>query len=482
MSSVHRVILVDTVEETCQILGSRLRMQGYDVEIAADPARGAYLALSNPPSVVVADLWMPSISGVQLCRLLGSEPATENVPVILRGPQEHRDRFWAERAGAFAYVGKGRMGDLVRAIARAIHTRGEAVDDNFFTQLGADEVDIRDRIAEHLDRALFDSVLASEVRALSTCGEFERLFDLFTQLLTQLTRYRWVAISTTNPRRFAVHTPPTRRVEFEAEARNVLDVATELPAMRVEDEDAYPDDQGARPLVHDIKFGPETIARIAVSCCTSMPLSDHSTIEVVARELGGPIRIASLVEESQRLARVDSLTHLLNRRAFLSALEQECARCDRHGWHLSMLLLDVDHFKSINDRHGHGTGDRVLAALGGLLREESRKVDIPARWGGEEFVIALTGTELDGALIAAERIRSAIARLQVGDEDGVKVPVTGSIGVTAFVRHDTVGTLIDRADRAMYTAKSSGRNRVCSVTAEGVATVAELTRPDVLAS
>src|SRR5882757_7466877 len=115
------------------MLAERLRMQGYHVVAAAGPAEGAVTALSNPPSAVIADLWMPSISGVQLCRLLKAEPATENVPVVLRGPDGPRNRFWAKRAGASSYVVKGRMGDLVRALARAIETAQPSAD--FFTTL-----------------------------------------------------------------------------------------------------------------------------------------------------------------------------------------------------------------------------------------------------------------------------------------------------------------------------------------------------------
>src|SRR3954468_22448225 len=135
------VILIESAEDTRERLGARLRMQGYQVTTAATPAEGAHLALSNPPSAVVANLWMPSISGIQLCRLLKAEPATAGVPVILRGQEDQRHRFWAERAGAAAYVGEGRMGDLVRALSRAIALAPAGT--GFFTQL-LESTDIRD--------------------------------------------------------------------------------------------------------------------------------------------------------------------------------------------------------------------------------------------------------------------------------------------------------------------------------------------------
>src|SRR5450432_1097284 len=98
----------------------RLIAQGYRIEATADPADGADMALSSPPAVLIADLWMPTISGVQLCRLLRAEPATADVPVVLRGPYDDpRSQFWAKRAGAAAYVLKGRMAELVRVLAEA---------------------------------------------------------------------------------------------------------------------------------------------------------------------------------------------------------------------------------------------------------------------------------------------------------------------------------------------------------------------------
>lgn len=199
-----RIILVDGSDQR-EALAERLRAQGYVVDVVADAATGADHALSRPPAAVVADLWMPTISGVQLCRLLKSEPATMDVPMILRGESdEPRNRFWAERAGAHAYVARGRMGDLVRALGKAVEqTRNNG--DGFFLQLSGGTLDIRDRIARHLDAALFDSVIAAEVRALASAGSFDRLFDQLAQFLSQVTRYRWLALSTTE--RLAIHPP-----------------------------------------------------------------------------------------------------------------------------------------------------------------------------------------------------------------------------------------------------------------------------------
>lgn len=453
----HRVILVDTTERGREVVARRLTAQGYAVEAFADPAVGADVALASPPCAVVADLWMPSISGVQLCRLLRAEPATANVPVILRGlSDDPRSRFWAERAGAAAYVTKGRIRELVQALASA--AANAAQEDDFFMQISGGSVDIRERIARHLDLALFDSVIAAEVRALASCGSFERLFDVFSQFLSQVVSYRWMAIAT-DAGQFGVHHHPRDAATAEADARTLLKVPERTPTLRIEDEDAHGDLPAADPIVREVPFGTQQLGKLALALSIGDEAESTALVTLVARELGGPLRISTLMDESQKLATTDPLTGLCNRRALLAALRVEMAHARRHAVPLSFCLLDVDHFKRVNDVHGHAAGDQVLAAIGALLHRELRIPDVPARWGGEEFVVILKQAEGAGALVAAERIRRAVEALQIFS-GGDTIPVTVSIGVAELGSQDSSEALIDRADRAMYRAKTGGRNRV----------------------
>ena len=202
----RRIIIVDPDEASREILAERLRAQGFAAETAPDGASGAELALAAPPSAVIADLWMPGISGVQLCRLLRAEPATAEVPFVLRDENDSpKNRFWAERAGAVALVSKGRMGELVRILRRVASAPVRS--GGFFMQLGTNDLDVRDRIAQHLDAALFESVVAAEVRALASACSFEGVFDSLSQLLSQLMSYHWFALSTGSTR-IAVHAHP----------------------------------------------------------------------------------------------------------------------------------------------------------------------------------------------------------------------------------------------------------------------------------
>jgi two-component system, cell cycle response regulator len=454
----HRVILVDVSDDSREVVARRLTAQGYVVEPFADPALGADAALASPPCALIADLWMPSISGVQLCRLLRAEPATAAMPVILRGPHDDpRSRFWAGRAGAAAYVAKGRMGELVRILANA--AAATQANDGFFMQLSGGSVDIRERIARHLDMALFDAVIAAEVRALANCGSFERLFDVFSQFLSQVVSYRWMAISTTSPAQFALHHHPENVGRAEQEARETLQIPPALSVLRVEDEDARGDASDVSPIVCTIPFGTGQLGRLAIAPSLAGDSESTDLVALVARELGGPLRMAALMDESQRQATTDPLTGLSNRRALLASLHVEIALTRRHGHPLSVCLLDVDHFKSINDGHGHAAGDQVLAAVGSLLRRELRTPDVAARWGGEEFVVLFRHTDGDGGVLAAERIRKAIQALEISAADK-KISVTVSIGVAEFALENSAETFIEGADRAMYRAKLGGRNRV----------------------
>jgi diguanylate cyclase (GGDEF)-like protein len=127
---------------------------------------------------------------------------------------------------------------------------------------------------------------------------------------------------------------------------------------------------------------------------------------------------------------------------------------------MSLVLLDVDHFKHINDQRGHATGDRVLEAVGRLIGTTMRRYDICARWGGEEFVALLPGIDRAEAAAVAERLRAAVAALWIEDGRGAAVPVTASFGVSTRLVGESFDAFLDRADKAMYAAKAAGRNCV----------------------
>jgi diguanylate cyclase (GGDEF)-like protein/PAS domain S-box-containing protein len=164
----------------------------------------------------------------------------------------------------------------------------------------------------------------------------------------------------------------------------------------------------------------------------------------------------------EQLASTDTLTGLSTRRQLLELAGHELARARRSHRPLALVFLDVDHFKSINDRFGHDTGDRVLQRIGDVLHRELRAADLAARWGGEEFCALLPDTDLRAATDIAERLRTAVERMPFAAPDGSPLPVTASFGVAISRPDDNdLRRLADAADQAMYRAKQEGRNRVC---------------------
>jgi diguanylate cyclase (GGDEF)-like protein len=183
-------------------------------------------------------------------------------------------------------------------------------------------------------------------------------------------------------------------------------------------------------------------------------------LQAFANQSAVAIENANLYAEVQRLATLDELTSILNRRRLFELGRLELDRSRRYKMPLSVILLDLDHFKKVNDTFGHPTGDRVLAGLASAISRNIREVDLFGRYGGEEFVILLPQSSLASAQEAAERLREMVAGLQFQTNQGI-LRVTISLGIAELTDHvQTLAALIDRSDQAMYAAKLAGRNRV----------------------
>lgn len=165
----------------------------------------------------------------------------------------------------------------------------------------------------------------------------------------------------------------------------------------------------------------------------------------------------------QKLAITDGLTKLYNSRYFYNQLDLEVDRSVRYHHTLSLLLLDIDHFKDYNDTYGHLEGDKVLIRIGEIIKACLRKMDTAYRYGGEEFTVILPETSGEEAVTVAERIRTGIENEIFSPETGTKVKITISIGVTEYIPDERISALVERADKAMYVSKENGRNRISSL-------------------
>jgi len=182
-----------------------------------------------------------------------------------------------------------------------------------------------------------------------------------------------------------------------------------------------------------------------------------------------PCVLSTLIDITQRkamedalrqVATTDNLTGMASRSHFMEHAEAEMARARRHMRPLAMVMFDVDHFKQINDRHGHATGDEVLRVMTQTCRTIVRQQDIVGRLGGEEFSILMPETDHESAVAMAERLRLALAELQIPAANGGMVNVTASFGISVWRPEDSLDGLLARADAGLYLSKHAGRNRI----------------------
>jgi len=463
---VARIFLVDDSAASRAILRASLEEAGHRVEEFAGAGEASEAVPTRYPDLIITDLWMPGLSGVQFCRLLRSEPETAQIPVFLvTASEDRRSRFWAHHAGATAYFNKGDTERLLRSINERALTRESA-------QTIPPPVVHRDGVAERishlLDTLLLESTVTAQSRALAHFAEEPRsLFVALSDLASSLVPYRWMALKISGEERLHLHCHPEMVQAAEREMQEAFGklpsterrVAGASPVYSLADDRPLAQTLAPAPTLQEIRFGSTIVGTLAFSfAMRGIEREDRRLIALLSDELGGVLRMSMLVAEAQRLAATDTLTSLPNRRG-LAAQYQHCRQ--RTG-PVSLLLLDVDHFKIVNDELGHEAGDTILQHVAKVLTKLARTTDVVARWGGEEFVVLLPGTSEAGARVAAERVRRAIADHAFELPDLPPLRKTASVGLASV--NESKGTELDelvaRADKAMYVAKSRGRNRV----------------------
>ncbi len=206
---------------------------------------------------------------------------------------------------------------------------------------------------------------------------------------------------------------------------------------------------------------------VSIEKAYDIGIADYITKPFMKKELLARVKkelqIQCMIDELKLLASTDSMTKLYNRRYFLSAAAHIFDIGKRENKELSLIMIDIDKFKNINDTYGHKVGDEVIIALADKLKAQQRKSDIIARFGGEEFVILLPATSLNGAILVAQKIKYIIEQCSMLLEGGEVLKYTASLGVARvrFCNETNIESALKRADDALYVAKLSGRNKVC---------------------
>lgn len=463
-----RVLICDDSPVVRRLLRVMLEAEAFEVTAVESGEKAFEKSLVERFDLIVSDVQMGRISGVQLCRLLRRDPATSDTPfVLLTSADDPRSRFWGQQAGADAYISKENMQQELLPSVQKLLPKDLPPRSSRPAAKALRSVDPIARLSEVLDEHLFEAVVSAEIRGLVEYAEDRDRFaaELF-QRCEATASYAYLVLQLHGPAGPTVHLHALQQwpLETDASAASALGVdavePSEIRATRTAEPPCRSDEIRTGELaLFPLVLGSETFGSLSVyGGRKRLAQRDRQTLALIAQELVVLVRSLFLYEHARKLARVDSLTGLYNRRTADERLRHEVARAQRYGHALSVVLVDVDHFKSVNDGFGHPAGDRVLKQVADVLSGGLRNIDLSARWGGEEFFLILPDTDRDGAHIACERLRLDIATTRI--EKPGPDQVTVSMGVGVLRKDDTCEGLLKRADDLMYEAKRAGRNRV----------------------
>jgi two-component system, cell cycle response regulator len=447
-----RILVVDDVEVNVKLLGAKLAREYFDVLTAADGASALRLCAAELPDLVLLDVMMPQMDGFEVCRRLKADPATAHIPVVMvTALSDAADRLTGLEAGADDFLTKpvndialfARVRSLVRLkrMVEELQLREEIC--GRFAQLPGGEP------AEDLGRAriliLEDNKLAaariaetlapmtSELIQVATCEAAAERLDASVELMIV-----GMSIAGGDPLRLVSHSRASEQTR-------------QVPILLIADEGELP------RLAKGLDLGANDYI---VRPIDRNELTARARTQIRRKRLHD--RLRENHNRSLSLALVDPLTGLFNRRYVGAHLDGLMARIGANGKGPALLFFDLDRFKLINDSWGHLAGDEVLCEIAKRALNVVRSFDLVGRYGGEEFIVLMPETDLQIALAAAERLRSAIADTPFVIS-GVATPlrVTISIGVAATLEGDDSPTdLLRRADTALYAAKDAGRNRL----------------------
>ncbi|HKG74519.1 MAG TPA: PleD family two-component system response regulator [Aestuariivirgaceae bacterium] len=448
-----RVLVVDDILANVRLLEAKLTAEYFEVHTAMNGVDALESVQRVKPDIVLLDVMMPGMDGIEVCRRIKGNPQTHHIPVVMvTALDQPDDRVRGLEAGADDFLTKPvsdlalfcRVKSLVRLKMLTDELRSRAAAGE---SMGLVKVVEQDVLGQEPGKILLidnrNNLLARIKGTIGKRHEIKSLDD------PQLALFE----ATENGYELII-------VNLDFDNFDGLRLCSQLRSL-----------ERTRQVPILIIVDPDDHERLLRAL--DMGVNDYLLRPVDKQELMARVntqikrwryteQLRSNVKQSIEMAVTDALTGLYNRRFMEKQLSALTLNAANRGKPLSLLVVDVDYFKSINDNHGHDVGDRVLQELAARLREGLRNLDLPCRTGGEEFIVVLPDTDKAVALRVGERVRKLIGAkpFNAGAKSG-PLTITVSIGVASFeAAEDTMESLLKRGDEALYQAKREGRNRV----------------------
>ena len=482
---MHRILLIEDSITQLEALKSKFEKAGFQVITAKDGSEGYKKVFEFAPDLVLSDIMMPNLNGYQLCRLLKNNELTKDMPVLLLTVLDKKmDKFWGKKSGADKFILKTTsFKELEKTCLSFIKKKpvSQEMKENIRSNAVNEEI-LQNRINEVFDELLRNSTFLAEFRELGEHLSHERvLVEKIFELLSSFIDYNIAGIFLNSPDKkekkilhFDISKRPVSGFVIEKIKRDFFlqmpgfsnfnlrefghDVAREIIE---ENNSPLNIDKLKSILILPIVFDDKLLGGICFYNKENMSYVESKFYSVLIKELTLLMRMRYMYSESEYLSVIDGLTGLYNRRHFETNIELEFLRVRRYHADLSLAMIDIDHFKSVNDNYGHQFGDHVLKEISKIILSSFRKTDMIYRYGGEEIAVVLTETSVENAAIPLERLREKVAN-HVFVNSGEEINITISIGVSNFVPEEvkSQNDLIEFADKALYKAKQDGRNKL----------------------
>lgn len=455
------ILVVDDVPANVKLLEAKLTNEYYDVITAKDGYEAITQTKMKKPDLILLDVMMPGIDGFDTCRRLKEDPEVSHIPVVMvTALSDPSDRVQGLEAGADDFVTKPINDTALFARVRSLVR----------IKVLIDELRLRDKSGSQLGMSASDFALNFDVR-----GSHLMLIDddvvQSRRVSEKLTAggYQVTHFSDHKKALEGVLTMPSLDLIFISTQLADIDglrLATQFKAveqvrhvpiiMLVDEDDQHLMLKGLELGVNDYLVSPVDFNEMFARVKTQIRRKKYQEA------------LKSNYQESVSMAVTDGLTRLYNRHYLDTHLKNLVRQAAEQGRNLSLVIMDMDHFKQVNDTYGHGVGDEVLKGLAGIIVNTIRSADLAARYGGEEFVVLMPETDAVRAFEAAERLRRAVENTPFAvTHPQSPLRKTVSIGCATMLPTDTPETLLRRADVALYEAKEAGRNRVMPLTTPG---------------